>query len=409
MLLAFDKSSRYTDKDGKLHVSQSNISKSNISPYYGREIPKWETLGLDPNRIYQLLRPAEELAKSVDTFKMTPILAKHIAIDSTNIPDDLIIGTIGSNVEFIEPYLQADLCFWKNEYIVAIETGKVKELSPAYYYDAVMESGELEGVKFDGKMINIKANHLALVEVGRTGKDVMVADSKPFRMRYDVMKMSKLGVALIAALGLLSPKIAQDTALPELLGKSTRKSFNKKEVVSKLLAMDETVNPNMLDEVLDAILGVEDDPQPIEAAVDETPEGKIKALLSGKVDDETIRVICSMLAPMASDEDEEKMSKEEVKTAMDSMRKELLETQEAQREVRSVVGDISIAMDSAASVYEFALDQLKIDHEGIKDAKALKALFKVANSKKEIKQEIAKDSTIDLFKQFPQAARIRQA
>jgi hypothetical protein len=34
-----------------------------------------------------------------------------------------------------------------------------------------------EGEKYDGRMTQIVANHIALVEAGRAGPDVMVADS----------------------------------------------------------------------------------------------------------------------------------------------------------------------------------------------------------------------------------------
>ena len=37
--------------DGRLEVRVNNISKACASPYLGNEIPDWETLGLDPQRI----------------------------------------------------------------------------------------------------------------------------------------------------------------------------------------------------------------------------------------------------------------------------------------------------------------------------------------------------------------------
>jgi len=37
--LAFDRSARRIDADGRLHIDTSHISKANICPYYGKEIP----------------------------------------------------------------------------------------------------------------------------------------------------------------------------------------------------------------------------------------------------------------------------------------------------------------------------------------------------------------------------------
>ena len=67
-MLAFDRSARWKDQDGNLHVRVSNISKATVNPYRGNEIPGWEELGLDPKKIYQLLRDPDELKKAASTF-----------------------------------------------------------------------------------------------------------------------------------------------------------------------------------------------------------------------------------------------------------------------------------------------------------------------------------------------------
>ncbi|MFM0553700.1 DUF2213 domain-containing protein [Paraburkholderia sediminicola] len=55
VLLAFDKSSvRRTDTDGRLFLETSRISKAGVNPYWGREIPKYDELGLDPDKVYQV-------------------------------------------------------------------------------------------------------------------------------------------------------------------------------------------------------------------------------------------------------------------------------------------------------------------------------------------------------------------
>ena len=70
LLIAMDRAptARRTDADGRLHVAVSNISKANVCPYLGREIPNNVALGLDPNRVYNLLRDPAELAKAASTF-----------------------------------------------------------------------------------------------------------------------------------------------------------------------------------------------------------------------------------------------------------------------------------------------------------------------------------------------------
>ncbi|WP_206526107.1 NUDIX domain-containing protein [Mesorhizobium sp. M7A.F.Ca.MR.148.00.0.0] len=67
--LAMDRNSiRIFDQDGHLRVEMTPISKANVCPYYGREIPDFEALGLVPERVYRLYRDADELAKAAPTF-----------------------------------------------------------------------------------------------------------------------------------------------------------------------------------------------------------------------------------------------------------------------------------------------------------------------------------------------------
>ena len=78
--LAFDRASvRTYDRDGRLHVEISNISKATVNPYIGREIPDWKALGLDPDKVYKLLRDPDELAKAAPTFNNIPVLSRHVA------------------------------------------------------------------------------------------------------------------------------------------------------------------------------------------------------------------------------------------------------------------------------------------------------------------------------------------
>lgn len=420
--LAFDSTARRTDADGRLHVDRSHISKATVNPYYGKEIPGYEALGLSPDKVYRLLRDPVELERGAPTFARLPIMSKHVPITVANVAEDedlkkLIVGAIGSAVIFEAPYLDADLCVWDAAAIAGIDTGTVRELSCAYRYVPAMEPGEFDGQKYDGRMTEIQGNHLALVEVGRAGSDVVVADRNPFTLKESAMKMSKLGKALFAALCAASPVLAADSALPALVGAANRKTFKKDDIKAKLLALDAELDPQQLDNVIDALLDVEQDPKPVEtpaAAADESPADKLRKLLAGKVDDATMDAACALMAPpAAADADpiegkEPGMKKEDVTAAMDGLRKELREAEDARRDVRAVVGDV-MGMDSAAEVYGFALDHMKVDRTGVEGAAALRALFKVAASKSSAPApRIAQDAG-GLDKQFPGAARFRNA
>jgi hypothetical protein len=181
-ILAFDRSARRIDADGRMHVEKSHISKANICQYLGNEIPGYESLGIDPDKIYRLLRDPAELERGASTFARLPVLSKHIPLTVANVAEDpelkqLIVGSIGSDISFNSPYLDADICIWDAAAIAGIETDQVAELSCAYRYVPVFEAGSFEGQPYDGRMTEIQGNHLALVEFGRAGPDVTVADS----------------------------------------------------------------------------------------------------------------------------------------------------------------------------------------------------------------------------------------
>lgn len=176
--LAFDASSaRTVDENGFLHVTSSHITKATVNPYYGREIPGWQAAGLDPEKIYYGLRDPRELQKSLRTWEGLPLHIEH-HIDSADEPRKLTrVGAVGTGAVWNAPYIDAPLTVWDRAAIDAIEDRSFRELSCAYRYDPDFTPGRYEGVEYDFVMRNIRGNHVALVEEGRAGPDVVVADA----------------------------------------------------------------------------------------------------------------------------------------------------------------------------------------------------------------------------------------
>ncbi len=177
--IAFDKASvRSIDPNGYMRVAVSNISKACVNPYYGREVPGHAELGLDPEKIYQGLRPAEELEKAKDTFNGIPLLRGHFFESAENPQKEHRIGSLGTDAEFVAPYLRNSLIVTDQEAIDAIESGKEMEISAAYRYKPDFTPGEYNGTAYDFAMRDIVANHAAIVSEGRAGPDVVVEDSQ---------------------------------------------------------------------------------------------------------------------------------------------------------------------------------------------------------------------------------------
>jgi hypothetical protein len=176
--IAMDKSVRRIDQDGHLHVELSNISKANVCPYYGKEIPDADKYGLKPDQLYHLYRHPDALKKAADSFNGKPLLIVHKPQTADEHDHKLVIGSV-HNVAFDKPYLTAELVVWDGDAIKLIEAGEQRELSCGYYYRFVPEPGVADGMPYDGYMTDIVGNHVALVTEGRAGRDVFVGDAKP--------------------------------------------------------------------------------------------------------------------------------------------------------------------------------------------------------------------------------------
>jgi uncharacterized protein len=174
---AFDRapiSSRRFDPDGRLHVAAAPISKATVNPYLGNEIPDFEALGLEPGRVYALLRDPDELRKAAATFDGIPLLSEHTPISADDHPHGLVVGSTGTDCSFADPYLRVTLAVWDQRAIDAIESGVRRELSCSYRDFCDLTPGTFRGERFDAVMRALAANHLSLVDRGRAGEDCAI-------------------------------------------------------------------------------------------------------------------------------------------------------------------------------------------------------------------------------------------
>ena len=381
--LAFDRASvRTIDANGRLQISRTNISKANVNAYYGREIPRSEELGLEPDKLYRLWRHPDELRKAAKTFNNIPVLSKHIPDFPTDPPNEFRVGVTHSNAEFDGTYLTVGMSIWDNSAIAGIESGEQRELSASYKYVADMTPGVTpDGEPYDGVMRDIFGNHEALVPDGRAGPDVLVADSLPPELNH----MRKHKVAAIRAT--LKPLLAQDADL-------------EAEVRKALLALDEAEKE---DEKENKPADDEDDEKDKKKTADDEDDEEDKDKKK-TADDE-------------DDEEDDKVSKtamdSAIRLAADSATKKAAENfrkvREAEQIVRPLIGDV-VAMDSAEDVYRTALEQSGVDIAGVHPS-AYPAMVKMAISQKENSRPvIAQDSASvsEFEKAFPTAGKLKR-
>lgn len=431
--LAFDRASvRSFDKVGRLQVAISNISKANVCHYYGREIPNAEALGLEPDKIYRLWRHPEELKKAAPTFNNIPLLCIHTPDFPGDPPREYRVGVTHSSAAFDGTYLTNGLSVWDNSAIAGIETEEQEELSSSYQYVADMTPGTTpDGEEYDGVMRDIVGNHVALVETGRAGSDVLVADSLPLELKY--MKLDRKGVAIRAALGAyLKPRLAQDAAPKELTAilNANKSPQAIAQAVAKLcksrLAADMEIEPEELVEIIEASEQTVEPEEEVKVTGDSDHEAIISLLREAGVSEEVIAKIAASLAPAAAmdeENDDDKKEKDKVdkpamdaaiRLAADAATKKAAENfravREAEQAVRPLIGDV-VAMDSAEDVYRTALEQSCVDITGVHPS-AFPSLVKMAISQKENSRPapLAQDSASisDFEKAFPTAGKLKR-
>jgi hypothetical protein len=136
-------------------------------------------LGLDPKARYMLLRPASELKRAASTLSGVPVLSQHVPMDAKTFDPAAVVGACLDDAVFEPPYLRCSIVIWSADAINGIENGSARQLSAGYAYEPDLRPGVFETVPYDGSMRALRFNHLALVERGRNGPDVMVADRLP--------------------------------------------------------------------------------------------------------------------------------------------------------------------------------------------------------------------------------------
>lgn len=359
--LALDRSSvRTVDVDGHLHVALNPISKANICGYMGSEIPDGDKLGLQPDRIYQLYRDPNELRKGAQTFDGKPLLIIHKPQSADDHSRELTVGAI-KNPKWDPPYLMAELDVWDGEAIAGIESGDRREISCGYRYRAVMQPGEADGLRFDGRMTDIVGNHVALVETGRAGSDVVVGDSA-IQPRVETVVVTEQNIMTTTLSR--SERVAQ---IKSALDSNVKGKMAADADITALMAM------------LDGLAQDEEKKEACDESEEDDEEEKKKKDKKEEAEDEK---------DDDDDEEEEKKKKEAkdksakdkkamdvtgiTKEAMDAALTAMAKTtesriheqfkaiREAEQNVRPWIGEIAVPQATATAVYRLALDTLKI-------------------------------------------------
>jgi hypothetical protein len=178
--------------NGWIIIKDNPLSKVGVFEYSGKQISD----KLEPNKIYKVFRPPEELSdpETIESFKTIPWTNDHprtlfnLQTDGHSSAEGKEIkGVTTDNIRFDGKYLRGDIKVFTRDLAEEIQSGK-KELSIGYNCIPKFETGVYNGERYDVVQREIRGNHLALVDEGRAGPDVAVLDHR--MMTFDTREIN---------------------------------------------------------------------------------------------------------------------------------------------------------------------------------------------------------------------------
>lgn len=178
-------SHRHFDENGYLFVDESPILKAGILEYYGQELidggsPDVDGVEIEPDKIYKVFLPIEELEKAAPTFTLLPMTNDHqwLGVEGED-ARDYQEGTSGENANVKNEAIYVPLKFTGDEIIDDLKNHRKEELSASY----TNKLSKSDNPEYDFIATDIKGNHIALVEKGRCGPDVRVLNNHMENMK----------------------------------------------------------------------------------------------------------------------------------------------------------------------------------------------------------------------------------
>lgn len=355
-------SKRSKDSNGFLIIKDNPIAKAGVFDYLLSELKQ----DIEPkdDKVVKVYRPFSELIRIKDSFANKPIKMNHHWVgDECETAD----GAIGSNITIDEAneYLRADLIIYNPKLIEAIETNELVELSPAYTGKEIAENGRYNGEAYEFKQELGEVNHLAVVEIGRSGKDLKIYDDKS--KLGAVMKFKDMFIAKLSKFIDSEMEAKADEAESEKADSDTSAEIAREIITIANKSDDEFAGG--IDEKIEAILTLAkklneplaDETSEAEKVADEAESEKQDSEAEAKQDEsevESDKIDIDEIAEAVA-EVVEKVTEQKLKEFADSQRKEAKKISDAYSEVKKALGaDFDSKNMSVDEIYKFGYEAL---------------------------------------------------
>ena len=343
-------SKREKDSNGFLIIRDNPIAKAGVFDYLLSEV--FSQVEKDKDRIVRVCREFENLKANKDLFAGKPIKWEHYWVGKegeTQTADGAIFGEVRAD----EPYLKADLIIYNKDLIAKIEAGEVVELSPAYEADIEAIEGSYNGEGYAYLQKLKEVNHLAVVEVGRSGSDLRIYD----KLREEIIKMKKK--MKLKDNGFIKKLIAR------LKDEDTTQEDSSAEVIEKIVAIagGEGSDDEKLLSIIETLKDFHNESEEVEVEAKEEEDAckdseiEVKEKDEGEVEQKEgceISLTAEELTELI-----EKVTDSKIKKLQDSMHEDSKRVAQAYKEVSSALGTgFDFTNKNANDIYKFGYEML---------------------------------------------------
>ena len=342
-------SKREKDSNGFLIIRDNPIAKAGVFDYLLSEV--FSQVEKDKDRIVRVCREFENLKANKDLFAGKPIKWEHYWVGKegeTQTGDGAIFGEVRAD----EPYLKADLIIYNKDLIAKIEAGEVVELSPAYEADIEAIEGSYNGESYSYLQKLKEVNHLAVVEVGRSGSDLRIYDT----LKEEIIKMKKK--MKLKDNGFIKKLIAR------LKDEDTTQEDSSAEVIEKIVAIagGEGSDDEKLLSIIETLKDFHNESEEVEVKEEEdackdSEEVEVKEKDEGEVEPKEggeISLTAEELTELI-----EKVTDSKIKKLQDSMHADNQKVAQAYKEVSSALGTgFDFTNKNANDIYKFGYEML---------------------------------------------------
>ena len=387
---------RHYDTNGYLTVEKSPILNTEPLEYMGFELlgnrqPR-EIAGkmVEPDKVYTVRIPQEELEKAAPSFCLLPLVDGHkwLSGDARNNadadPKEYQEGTTGEKAEVVDGKLYVPLKFTGKEILRHLSNG-VEELSASYEHNLLPD----ETGKADFVAVDIIGNHVALVENGRCGSDVRVYNSKGGLMTKTSNEVALLVNGKKIDLEQFFAQEQQEDAHANTgaITDNENGEIDKRAVIDQIGGL--LKDKGLSDEDIRAVIGMAE-----KLSYDKSEAGTADNGCPWKSKNEDGD---DKPAPEADKEDGEDVG-EKIKAANAAVLKTIAENQKAARQayddVRGLTGDFNGLGMSAAEIYAHALTErgIRAENRSVEEMKAVVETLKSVRVDNSFKPSIVSDS-----------------